>query len=268
MKIWSNTRTLDGYIDDLQITTNPVESEVALLGSKKIDLEKFPNLKGIFRAGVGKDNVPVREAEERRISVGFPSQSTVEIIYDETASFTCGTIFRMVYRNTGALSPWVKTARRALKDFNLLVIGRGNIGQRVIDLMKPFLNVTFYDKSHNSEDALHELIHQADVITLHIPYTPENNGFIDEEKLSWMKDNAVLINTSRGAIVSEDALYKEIKEGRLTAAFDVFWHEPYKGKLKEFHPERFYMTPHVASTCTAFLEETARDFRKFLERTG
>ena len=69
-----------------------------------------------------------------------------------------------------------------------------------------------------------------------------------------MKNNSVLINTARGAIVDEDALYEEIRSNRLRAAFDVFWQEPYTGKLKEFHPNRFLMSPHVASTCSGFLE--------------
>ena len=68
-----------------------------------------------------------------------------------------------------------------------------------------------------------------------------------------MKDGAALINTARGPIVDEEALYAEIKLGRLKAAFDVFWKEPYNQKLKEFYPNFFYMTPHVASTCKGFL---------------
>ena len=264
MKIWMNTKTLDGYIDNLNITDNPDKAEVALLGSKTIKLERFPILKGIFRAGISKDNVPVQEAKERGISIGFPSQATMDIIYDEAAAFTCASIFRMVYRNVGTLSPWVKEGRTTLKDMNLLVIGGGNIGQRVSDLMKPFLNVIIYDELQNSKDELKELIHEADIITLHIPYSQENHEFIDGEKLSWMKNNAILINTARGAIVSEDAMYEEIKRGRIVGAFDVFWEEPYEGKLKQFHPDRFYMTPHVASTCTAFLEGTAKDFLKFI----
>ena len=53
--------------------------------------------------------------------------------------------------------------------------------------------------------------------------------------------------------MDENALYKELHYGRLRAAFDVYWQEPYTGKLKEFYPNRFYMTPHVASTCKGFL---------------
>ncbi len=74
-----------------------------------------------------------------------------------------------------------------------------------------------------------------------------------------MKDGAALINTARGAIVDEKALLKEIESLRLFAAFDVYWQEPYHGKLKGYHPDRFYMTPHVASTCNGFIEGCRKD---------
>ena len=80
-----------------------------------------------------------------------------------------------------------------------------------------------------------------------------------------MKDGAVLINTARGATVDEDALFKEIEAFRLRAAFDVYWQEPYQGKLKQFHPDRIYMTPHVASTCSGFIEGCRNDLNILIE---
>ena len=101
---------------------------------------------------------------------------------------------------------------------------------------------------------MQDLIKMADCISLHIPINDDNQLFIDSQKLSWMKNGAALVNTARGPIVDENAIYKEIKRGRLKAAFDVYWQEPYMGKLKEFYPEQFFMTPHVASTCAEFLD--------------
>ncbi|SVC33655.1 uncharacterized protein METZ01_LOCUS286509, partial [marine metagenome] len=89
--------------------------------------------------------------------------------------------------------------------------------------------------------------------TLHIPKTSENEAFMDKEKLGLMKDGAVLINTARGSIVDEEALYSEISSDRIQAAFDVFWQEPYIGKLKKFHPDKFYMSPHIAGYTDSFL---------------
>jgi len=221
MRIWSNTHTLDGYIDDLEFTNNSEEAEVLMLGSKSINLVEFPNVKGIFRCGVGKENVPIKEAEDRGIQIGFPSRETKNIVYDETAAFTCNSIFLMVYRNIGTITPWKKISRKPINQYKLLIVGMGKIGKRVCNLMKSFLQVSTFDCLANEKDEINGLIGKADIISLHIPYTPENDSFIDKEKLSWMKNDSILINTSRGKIVSEKALYHEINLGRLFATFDV-----------------------------------------------
>ena len=254
MLIWKNTATLDGFDDGLNFTQSKIEAEIALMGSKPIDIVEFPNLKGIFRAGIGKDNVPEKAAEKKGIVVRYPSDKTINIIFNETASFTCSLIFRMLYKNIGTISPWIKEPRRQLSQKTLLVIGVGKIGSQVAQLMEQFLNVKTFDIMQNEISELKPMIQYADCVTIHFPKSDKNISFIDAEKLSWMKKNSVLINTARGAIVDEDALYDEIKSGRLHAAFDVYWKEPYKGKLMEFHPNRFYMTPHVASTSSSFLE--------------
>ena len=103
MKIWKNTSTLDDYDEGLNFTTDKEQAEIALLGSKPIDLIDFPNLKGIFRAGVGRDNVPENEAIKSGIEVRYPSQGTINIIFDETAIFTCSLIFRMFYDLLGTI---------------------------------------------------------------------------------------------------------------------------------------------------------------------
>ena len=67
MLIWKNTSTLDGYDKGLVFTEHKEQAEIALLGSKTIDLDEFPYLKGIFRAGIGKDNVPEEEATKKKL---------------------------------------------------------------------------------------------------------------------------------------------------------------------------------------------------------
>lgn len=265
MKIWKNTKTLDEFIDDLTITELKSEAEIALLGGKSIELNDFPNLKGIFRAGVSKNNVPIAEAKKREIRVKFPSSETIDCIYEETANFTCYLIFKMFYQNIGTLDPWTKFNRVSLLNKKLLIIGKGNIGKKVINKMQNFMKIYSWDIFDKGFKELKELIMLADCISLHIPQTKNNIKFIDAEKLSWMKDKSILINTARGPVVDEDALYSEIKKGRIKAAFDVYWKEPYYGKLKEFYPERFCMTPHVGSTCNEFLEGASNDLRLFIK---
>ena len=266
MKIWKNTSTLDGFDEGLVFTESKKEAEIALMGSKPIDLNEFQNLKGIFRAGVGRDNVPEKEAQEKGIDVRYPSEETTDIIFEETASFTCSLIFRMLYNSLGTLDPWVKEPRHKLSQKKLLVIGKGKIGSRVAKLMKSFMCVRTFDILQNDYSELKQLIQEADCVTIHIPKNDKNTSFIDKEKLSWMKNGAALINTARGAIVDEEALYHEIKQKRICAAFDVYWNEPYFGKLKEFYPEYFFMTPHVASTCSDFLQGCRIDLENLIRK--
>ena len=259
MLIWKNTTTLDGFDVGLKFTNSKLDADIALLGSKVIELNDFQNLKAIFRAGIGQDNVPEKEAQQRGIIVRYPSNETTNIIFEETAKFTCGLIFRMLYEKIGTIEPWVKLPRYQLEKRNLLVIGSGRIGRKVAKLMTPFLHISTFDIKENDYFELKPLIQQADCITIHIPKNDNNVSFIDDEKLSWMKDGASIVNTARGSIVDEKSLYNEIKSGRIKAAFDVFWKEPYEGMLKEFYPDGFFMTPHVASTCSAFLEGCKKD---------
>jgi phosphoglycerate dehydrogenase-like enzyme len=265
MKIWKNTSTLHGFDVGLSMTESKEQADVLLLGSKHVDLNSFPRLKGIFRAGVGMDNVPILEAEDKGIIVRFPSQDTIDIIYEETASFTCGLIFRMFYSNVGTLDPWFKESRRQLSTQTLLVIGTGKIGGRVVEMMDQVLNVITFDVLKNDPSDLQRFISAADCVSIHIPKTDGNISFIDAEKLSWMKNGAILVNTARGAIVDEEALYLELKSKRLKAAFDVYWREPYAGKLKEFFPDPFFMTPHVASTCKEFLDGCRKDLDSLID---
>ena len=259
MLIYKNTSTLDAYDEGLLFTSDRAKADIALLGSKPINLKDFPNLKGIFRAGIGKDNVPIREAEAVGILVRFPEQNTIDLIYEETANFTCGLIFRMLYSNVGTLDPWLKNDRVQLQDKTLLVIGQGNIGTRVAKKMQKIMKIQTYDVVNNTPEDLIKLMKTSDCVSIHIPNIPENKGFMSREKLALMKDGAILINTARGVIDEEDALYRELANNRIRAAFDVYWQEPYQGKLKAFHPDRFFMTPHVASTCRGFLQGCRRD---------
>lgn len=265
MKIWKNTPTLNGYDEGFSFTEDKIEADILLLGSKPVNIDDFPNVKGIFRAGISKDNIPAVDEKSRRITIRFPSEQTIKYIYDETANFTCSLIFRMNYQNVGSINPWKKHDRMQLQDKVLLVIGTGNIGNIVANKMRNFLKVLTFDIRENNSTDFHSMIPEADFISLHIPNLPENRSFFDYEKLGMMKDGATLINTARGPIVDEDALLDELNKDRIRAAFDVFWEEPYQGRLLKFYPEKFFMTPHIASTCIGFLKGCSNDLKKLIE---
>ena len=104
------------------------------------------------------------------------------------------------------------------------------------------------------ESSLENLFEKSDIVSLHINLTSDSFHIVSKDKLTkHAKKGLILINTARGSIVDEDALYSEVRSGRLKAAFDVFWQEPYNGKLKEFHPDKFYMSPHIAGYTDSFL---------------
>ena len=125
MLIWKNTATMDGYDYGLVFTQSKDEAEIALLGSKPININEFPELKGIFRAGIGRDNVPEKEALEKGILIKYPSQKTIDIIYEETANFTCSLIFRMLFNEVGTLNPWAKLPRVQFSKKKLLYSANG-----------------------------------------------------------------------------------------------------------------------------------------------
>jgi phosphoglycerate dehydrogenase-like enzyme len=259
---WKNTATLDRLIPELLDTVDAAEAEVAVIGSKPINLLEMLNLKVIFKCGVGVDNVPFDEARKRDIEVILPSEKTKGYIFEETANFAVHLILMMLYKDLGSVENWVKIQREFLGQKKVLVLGLGNIGRQVANKLSPLATVLTCDPLENAENELEDLFNQADAITLHMPLLDNTRGFVNAEKLSWMKDGSALINTARGPIVEEQGLYEEIKQGRVFAAFDVFWQEPYEGILRQFHPDRFVMTPHVASNCTNFLSGLADDFYK------
>ena len=263
MIVWKNTKTLDGLIDGIYTTDDKASAQVALIGGSPIDLSSFPKLRGIFKCGIGMDNVPTEEARKRGIAIGFPSPSTIQVIHEETANFACHLILRSLYATAGDYPTWTKHRRTALHKRTLLVIGNGNIGSRVASRMRSFMQVATYDCQTDPLDRLEQLIPQANCVTLHIPLNTNTRSFWNRARLAAMRDNAIVVNTARGAIVDEDALYEQLKTGRLRAAFDVFWEEPYSGKLNELSESRFIRTPHVASNCNEFLNGTAADFIAF-----
>ncbi|MBL51942.1 MAG: hydroxyacid dehydrogenase [Candidatus Marinimicrobia bacterium] len=251
-KIWKNTSALDDYSDGLNFTNDKQKADIILLGSRSIDISQFPNLKGIFRAGVGKDNVPFQECNNRKIYIEFPSEKTTNILFEETSNYTVSLILRMLYLSPDINPPWKKNPRKSLEKKNALIVGTGNIGSRVKYKLAHLMQVVSYDIMENEAEELESLIKKADVISLHIPNMPENDNFMDKQKLNWMKHGAILINTARANLVNEEALYESISKGNIKAAFDVFWNEPYSGKLTKFYPDSFYMSPHIASSSEDF----------------
>ncbi len=271
MKVYFNTKAFDclNEKNKLNVTSDRSKAELLVMGSKTEEFCKYDNLKAIYRFGVGRENIPDDLQHNNQLKIVFPSETTKNILYESTANFNSYLILYMYYNNTiGSVEKWEKVTRNSLSSKNLLIIGLGNIGKKLKSKMDPLLNVSTFDIIENEYNELKSLIKSADIITIHIPLSDKTINFIDREKLSWIKDNAILVNTSRGKIVDENALYHKIINSNVKAAFDVFWEEPYNGKLKDLGKSKFFMTPHSSSQTIDFVKAGFMDILTIIESFG
>lgn len=157
---------------------------------------------------------------------------------------------------------------REMFDVKVGVVGAGMAGSHYIKLLQQFeVEVLAYDPFLSAERAgelgavkvsFEELLEQSDVISIHVPSLPETNHMFNESSFRLMKDNCILINTARGAVIDEQALVKELEQGRFFACLDVTDPEP----PALDHPFRtlpnVILTPHIAGAVNNGLQRVAR----------
>ncbi len=216
-------------------------------------LEKAKTLKVISRAGIGMDSVALQAAKDLGIVVtNTPDAPTIPV-----AELTLGMILsllRRIHISDASIrrGDWVRPMGNLLHDKTVGLIGCGRIGSYLAGLLSSFgckiLGCDpFVNKSDNfSLIGLEKILSDADIISLHIPYNRENHHFINAKRIQSMKKGALLINTARGGLIDEDALYNALSSGYLGgAAMDCFEEEPYAGKLKDL--DSVLLTAHIGS---------------------
>ena len=225
-----------------------------------IDEAKGGKLKLIIRGGVGVDNIDVKYAEENGIAVrntpGASSQSVAELAMGHM--FAC-TRYISIAGHTMREGKWEKKAYGKgieLCGKTLGVVGFGRIGQKLGVMAKAIgMNVVAYSTTRRPEVeakfgipyvTLEELLAQSDFISLHAPAAP-GAPLINADTIAKMKDGVVIINTSRGANVDEDALLAALESGKVRAAgLDVYADEPATNKALYSHP-MVSCTPHIGA---------------------
>jgi len=136
------------------------------------------------------------------------------------------------------------------------IIGLGTIGKTLVKLVKGFdFKIMAFDMFHDDKFAKeHEvnycdigtLLTQSDIVSIHLNLTSETNTLMNKERIAALKPGCIFINTSRGEIINEDALYVALKEKHIFGAgLDVFREEPYSGPLLELN--NVILTPHIGS---------------------
>jgi D-3-phosphoglycerate dehydrogenase len=217
----------------------------------------LPNLKCISRAGVGVDNIDLDYAEKNNITI----RNTPDVVIRPVVELTLAMIFDLLRKTTFHTillksRRWEKSAGNLLFGKTVAIIGTGRIGKVVAELLiKLGAKINAYDVSPDKEWAdlnsvqylpFKQLLSSADIISLHA--TPASNQFplIGKEEIVLMKQDVVLINTSRGECIDENALLDGLKSGKVGGVgMDVFPEEPYNGKLLDF--DNVVFTPHLAT---------------------
>jgi D-3-phosphoglycerate dehydrogenase len=206
-----------------------------------------PSLRCISRVGVGVDAIDFEAARERAIEI----RSTPDSPAPAVAELTIGLILSLLRQiplqdRRIRAGEWVKEAGPLLAGKTVAVIGCGRIGRRVADLCLAFgAQPCPYDPVTAPGD-LDAILAGADIVTLHLPLSPEVRHLMDAKRIGRMKPSAYLVNASRGGLVDEAALYAALTGGQLAgAALDVFEEEPYSGPLREL--ANVVLTPHIGS---------------------
>ncbi len=224
-------------------------------------IDAASNAKIIARVGVGLDNVDVKAAEAKNIRViNAPEAASTAVA--ELAIGLMISLARSIPRADAETKKgnWIKKelVGTELKGKYLGIIGVGNIGRNIGRMAKALrMNLIGYDIFPINRDFVNEvgmivtdlntLLESSDFITCHVPATPETNHMFNAERLARMKPTAYLINTSRGEIIDENALYEALKNNRLAgAALDVFEVEPPTDKLLLNLPN-VVCTPHIGA---------------------
>ena len=224
-------------------------------------IAKADRCKIIARVGVGLDNVDLDAAQERNIRVINAAEGAITAV----AELVLGAMFSLA-RNIAFADrsirqgKWPKKQSKGteLRGKYLGIIGLGNIGKRLGRLARGLnMNVIGYDVVPIDEEFSREvglmkadldtLLQSSDYVSIHVPLIDSTRHLINAQRLNMMKDTAKIINTSRGGVVDEDALYDALKGRRLGgAALDVFESEPATGhKLTEL--DNVVLTPHIGA---------------------
>lgn len=275
----------EGYDKNLlkQVIDNQSITSVITRGKGQVNealISAFPDLKTITRCGVGLDNIDVEFATKRNIKVVNAPGSNSATIAEHTISLML-MLQRNLYRSINEVKAdnweWRKQFEGdEINGKTLGVLGLGNIGKRVAKIAEAMgMNIVYWNLFEEDVPyqflSLEEVLQAADIVTLHLPLTPDTEKLIDEKKINLMKPTAILINTARGGIIDQEAVAKALANKSLAGfGADVLVEEPPKSEDKALinHPNAL-ITAHVGSltarTYTEMCVSTVTNTLKILQ---
>ncbi len=236
-------------------------------------LDIAPNCQMVSRYGIGLDNIPIGRATELGMLVTNVPDFCLEEVSDHVMALLLATARQLFpLARTPERSGWTRETPRPIprvKGQTLGLIGFGNIARALVPKALGFgLSVIAYTPRLRPQDApqgvevtndLSEMLAASDYVSIHCPLTEETAHLIDDAALAQMKSDALLINTSRGGVIDEEALTRALREGRIGgAALDVTDPEPPSADNPLLTLENVIVTPHAAFYSVAATAELAR----------
>jgi glyoxylate reductase len=243
--------------------------EGLVVANEPIPFDLLPNLGVVANFGVGYDRVDVAGCAER----GVVLTNTPGVLDNATADLAFALILAtrrqvvegdQLVRSGSWTGSWPDgRLAEEVTGSTLGIIGLGRIGSAVARRARGFELRVLYTQRRDVDTELGEfrdldaLLAEADIVTIHVPLTPDTEGLIDARRLALLRDGSCLVNTARGEIVDETALVVELLSGRISAGLDVFADEP------QVPPELFelpnvVLTPHLGSATRQAREAMTR----------
>ncbi len=236
------------------------DAQAILLGKQLLgqdELKFLKSLKVVSKYGVGLDNVSLEPLAENSVDLLFAPGVNASYVAEHALGLTLS-LLRGITHNHHKLNQgvWHKNGGSSLFRKKVFIIGLGAVGLEVARLFAGFDCELGYHDIRNREDealkagcknfSLHDGLKWCDIATLHVSKNPSSLKMISSLELSFLKDK-VLINTSRGGVIHQEALLTQLKSSNLRAALDVFESEPLISDHEFMGLENIVLTPHTAA---------------------
>ncbi len=243
---------LAGEADGIVVQYAPITGKV---------LDKLQGCRVISRYGIGVDSIDVQAATERGIPVCNVPDYCFNEVTDHAVALIMGLIRRVMKANTlvkkGEWSLETLIPIPSSNQCTIGVVGFGGLGRILARKMKalgypciasdPFQDEKVFKEDGVKSVSLEELLREADVVTLHAPYSKGTHHMIGEKELAMMKPTAYLVNTSRGKLVDSTAMVAAVKDNQIAGVgLDVLEQEPPDQNNPLLALENVYITPHIA----------------------
>jgi phosphoglycerate dehydrogenase-like enzyme len=242
------------------------------------DLEKAPKLQLVHKMGAGVNTIDVDTATRLGIAVANMPGANAPSVAEGTVLLMLAALRRLpeLDRVTREGKGWPSDPSlgetvRDIGGCTVGLIGYGNIAKSVETIVAAMgadvVHTSTRDDGHPGWRTLPDLLAESDIVSLHLPLTDRTTGMLDAEAFARMKPDAVLVNTSRGAVIDEEALVDALRTGRLSAAgLDVFAEEPIPPDNPLLGLDNVVLTPHVTwytvDTMRRYLTEAVDNCRR------